>query len=175
MPDPAGSLPDEVQKLKDAGFPVTAEKIESMIAEKARQIEALAAQGNIIAPSTAPRRLTGHIVNPANDQIVIEVLDEPGSGGACHNYRCRVTTKDGYVLSFLVAFQNGPIAEVGVNGLTHEVLLAILVDRLEYFQKGPYACRENALALTKIQEAQMWLQKRTRDRMARGVEGTHTI
>jgi hypothetical protein len=34
-----------------------------------------------------------------------------------------------------------------------------------------FSCRENAIALTKIQEAMMWLQKRTRDRVARGVEG----
>jgi hypothetical protein len=33
-------------------------------------------------------------------------------------------------------FQNGPIAEVGVNGVTHEVLLAIVADRLRSFQKG---------------------------------------
>jgi hypothetical protein len=72
-----------------------------------------------------------------------------------------------------VLFQNGPIKEVGCNGLTHESLLAIIIDRLQGFQSGQYACRENAIALTKIQEAQMWLQKRTRDRLARGVEGTH--
>lgn len=56
----------------------------------------------------------------------------------------------------------------------NEALLAVLEDRLIGFQSGQYACRENAVALTKIQEAMMWLQKRTRDRMARGVEGTMT-
>ncbi|ODT86711.1 MAG: hypothetical protein ABS78_15575 [Phenylobacterium sp. SCN 70-31] len=70
-------------------------------------------------------------------------------------------------------FQNGPIGEVGVNGLTHEALLAILVDRLRAFQAGPFSCRENALALTKLEEAQQWLGARTRARMVRGVEGTH--
>ena len=69
-------------------------------------------------------------------------------------------------------FKNGPIAEEGVNGVSGEALLAVVADRLECFQKGAYACRENAIALTKIQEAMMWLQKRTRDRMSRGVEGT---
>jgi hypothetical protein len=38
--------------------------------------------------------------------------------------------------------------------------------------RGTYACKENACALTHLEEALMWLQKRTRDRMARGVEGT---
>lgn len=81
--------------------------------------------------------------------------------------------KESEATRFPVRFQNGPIKEVGTNGVTHEALLAIVEDRLIGFQSGPYACRENAVALTKIQEAMMWLQKRTRDRLARGVEGTH--
>ncbi|RXT29358.1 hypothetical protein B5P46_11800 [Rhizobium leguminosarum] len=76
--------------------------------------------------------------------------------------------------STVIYFQNGPINEVGVNGLTHEVLLAIVADRLRSFQAGPYSCKENACALTKIEEAQHWLQSRTLARMRRGVEGTHT-
>ena len=74
-----------------------------------------------------------------------------------------------------ISFQNGPIGEVGVNGVSNEALLAVVEDRLLGFQSGPYACRDNAVALTKIQEAMMWLQKRTHERMARGVEGTHKV
>ena len=117
------------------------------------------------------RELTDHRVNPANDVLKIEVMDEPGSGGASHVYRIAADTFDDVVFGF----QNGPIAEAGVNGITHEALLAIVADRLRSFQSGPYSCRENALALTKIEEAQHWLQSRTRARMARGVEGTHTV
>jgi len=116
------------------------------------------------------RQLTGHIVNPANDQIVIEVLDEPGHGGACHEYSVSFPGATGNID---ICFQNGPIAEAGVNGLTHEVLLAILEDRLKGFQAGPYACEENRLALEYIRAAQEQLQSRTKARMARGVEGTH--
>ena len=72
-----------------------------------------------------------------------------------------------------IGFQNGPIQEAGTNGISNESLLAIVEDRLSGFQSGPFACRENALALTKLQESMMWLHKRTRDRVARGVEGTH--
>lgn len=115
------------------------------------------------------RTLTDHRVNPANDKLVIEVLDEPGSGGAHHEYR--MSLPDG--TAFPISFQNGPINEVGLNGVTHEALLAILVDRMRCFQAGPFSCRENALALTKLEEAQQWLHARTRGRMARGVEGTH--
>lgn len=129
------------------------------------------------------RSITSHIVNPANDQIQIEVMDEPGSGGANHVYDVRLQkwirepSDDGKTGAskgcWLIEFQNGAIAEAGVNGLTHEVLLAILIDRLQGFQNGPFKSRENAVALTKLEEAAMWLAKRTRDRMARGVEGTH--
>jgi hypothetical protein len=69
-------------------------------------------------------------------------------------------------------FQNGPIQEVGVNGISIEALLAIVEDRLIGFQSGQFSCREKDVALTKVQEALMWLGKRTRDRVARGVEGT---
>lgn len=73
----------------------------------------------------------------------------------------------------LIQFQNGPIKEFGVNGITQEALIAICIDRLRSFQAGQYSCRENAVALTHLETAQMWLMKRTRDRMARGVEGTN--
>ncbi|MDR1191224.1 MAG: hypothetical protein LBK60_06125 [Verrucomicrobiales bacterium] len=126
------------------------------------------------------RKLTGHIVNPANDKLTITVEDHAGAGGANHKYRISGFDPDSnpsHVIDppnygAVLLFQNGAINEVGVNGITQEALLEVCIDRLQGFQSGPYACRENALALTKLQEAQMWLQKRTRDRLARGVEGT---
>jgi len=118
------------------------------------------------------RVLQGHKVNSVNEQIAIHALDEPGQGGACHEYQLDVP---GANPPTVISFQNGPVAEAGVNGVTHEALLAILVDRLEHFQRGAYACRENAIALTKLQEAQHWLHHRTLARMQRGVEGTHAV
>lgn len=118
------------------------------------------------------RELHGHKINPANDTLTVTVHDEPGAGGACHVY----SVHGGKLPSpVVISFQNGLIAEAGVNGVTHEALLAILVDRLQAFQRGPYACRENAIALTKLEEAQHWLHHRTLARMQRGVEGTHTV
>ncbi|CAK0743203.1 conserved hypothetical protein [Azospirillaceae bacterium] len=73
----------------------------------------------------------------------------------------------------LVSFQNGPINEVGVNGQTHEAYLAILIHRLECFQAGPFKGEFNENALRHLKEARMWLLERTRERMTRGVEGTH--
>lgn len=130
------------------------------------------------------RTIHDHQVNPANDTLSVTVLDEPGAGGAPHLYQIagfnsatnladpwtdRHGTPGAYTT---ILFQNGPIPESGVNGVTHEALLAIVADRLRCFQAGAYACRENALALTKIEEALHWLHHRTRARMRRGVEGT---
>lgn len=133
------------------------------------------------------RTINEHQVNPANDSLVITVEDGPGAGGANHRYaitgfdtsgNASAEDADGYRASFskqVILFQNGPISVDGngVNGLTHEALLAIVSDRLRSFQSGEYACKANACALTHIEEAMHWLQQRTLERMRRGVEGTH--
>ena len=132
------------------------------------------------------RTIDDHVINPANDKLKILVLDEPGHGGANHVYAIsgmdltrntavQQVTETYPDDSAVIVFQCGAINEHGVNGVTQEVLLAIVCDRLRSFQKGPFSCRENAIALTKIEEAQHWLQQRTIARMRRGVEGTHTV
>ena len=142
------------------------------------------------------RTLTDHIVegDSANHQLTISVLDEPGQGGANHEYSIRLYSKfeagvkvdlhklrdvevlpDGSVTGEVcrVSFQNGPIKEFGVNGVTQEALLAIVIDRLRSFQSGPFACEDNAAALLHCIRAKDHLQARTKARIARGVEGTH--
>ena len=69
----------------------------------------------------------------------------------------------------------GPIAGelVTVNdGTTNEELLKCLIDRMNSMQ-AKFPCRENAIVVTKLEESLMWLEKRTADRKARGVEGKH--
>lgn len=122
------------------------------------------------------RELTDHKVNGLNEALQIEVLDQPGQGGACHDYLITLnagTTAPGATNCWRINFQNGPIKEAGYNGISQEALLAIVIDRLRSFQAGQYACKENQVALLDCENALMWLQKRTRDRMARGVEGTN--
>lgn len=74
-----------------------------------------------------------------------------------------------------IHFQEGPVNECGVNGVCNEDLIAMVVCRLEHFQKSEFACRENALAITKLEEGLLWLRKRTMGREKRNVEGTHKI
>lgn len=118
------------------------------------------------------REITSH-----NNEAIEITADErnPDNGNASHVYTLRWHEADESGHDVDIPFQNGPIKEVGVNGVTNEALIAIVVDRLECFQSGKHACRENALALTRLHEAQHWLEHRTRARVARGVEGTHEV
>lgn len=74
-----------------------------------------------------------------------------------------------------ISLQHGPIKENGHNGIFMEHLIAICIDTLEKFQTSKYSCRENAIAKTKLEEAMMWLNKRTQNRVKRGVEGTNIV
>jgi hypothetical protein len=81
-----------------------------------------------------------------------------------------------------IDWQNGPLGRgderIEPNGAFVETVIAIAKQRIEYYQgtkenPSKFACRENAMAITKLDEALMWLNKRTADREARAVEGTH--
>lgn len=72
-----------------------------------------------------------------------------------------------------IKFQCGPVGEVGINGACIEDVIDVLVLRLNGFQNGQFKCRENALAITKLEEAAMWLSERTRKRVEQHVEGTN--
>ena len=118
-----------------------------------------------------------------NEQVIreteytkVRVMDVAGAGNACHRYAVSPANA-GEICPTLtnINFQTGAIQENGVNGCQNEDLLAIVIHRLEGFQLGDFKCRENAIALTKIQEALMWLEKRTSGRKKRGVEGKSII
>lgn len=104
-------------------------------------------------------------------------MDEP-EFNSNHVYRVRNVKKEIFGRESMhpvhveVRFQKGPVKEKGVNGCHQEDLIAIVIDRLQSFQKSDYSCKENAMAITKLEEAMMWLNKRTQDRINRGVEGT---
>lgn len=123
------------------------------------------------------REITDHIVEgdlPQN-QLKIMVMDEPGAGGANHLYRVTWYEPGATIPSgFFISFQNGPIKEVGMNGITQEALLAIVIDRLKSFQDGPFPSKYNDAALHHCEWALTNLKARTKERLARGVEGIET-
>ncbi len=102
--------------------------------------------------------------------------DEKGAGNANHAYVIQSSHPLGdnnwMEAGQRILFQNGPIKEAGVNGVMNEDLIAIVIDRLEGFQAGDYACDENAAACADLRQALANLRARTDARKARGVEGT---
>lgn len=125
----------------------------------------------------------------APQPLKIEVTDSPGVGGANHRYEITgfdtatnpsATNGMGYASEYsrtVILFQNGALREgesASFNGITHEALLAIVIDRLESFQEGPFKCDENAVALDYAQAALDALHRRTAEREARNVEGRHS-
>lgn len=94
----------------------------------------------------------------------------PGPGNAYHDYN--IVGSDGFSVAY-INFQKGPRNDPNSRtGVLDVDLLEIVRDRLSCFQKGDMPTRETALALTHVEEALLWLNKRTEDRAERNVLGT---
>ena len=78
----------------------------------------------------------------------------------------------GQVLQFIEKKPaSGTDVMVTINdGTTNEEVLAVLIDRLNSLQ-AKFPCRENAIVITHLETALLWLEKRTANRKLRGVEG----
>jgi hypothetical protein len=76
-----------------------------------------------------------------------------------------------------IDWQNGPLGRDGErippNGAFVETVIYAALQRIEHYQSGQFKCRENALAVTKLEEALHWLNARTNRREVAKVEGTH--
>ena len=122
---------------------------------------------------------TKHDLLTSNYTQVLE--EENPSGYAPSNFEViRVIGKDTEFcpktdLLAQIHFQEGPIKENGVNGINNEDVIAMVIRRLQGFQDSPFSCRENAVAITKLEEALMWLRRRTSARENRGVVGTGAV
>ena len=73
-----------------------------------------------------------------------------------------------------ITWQDGTIREVGRNGVQVAEALEVVLNQLKGYQ-DQFPCKENAMSITKIEEAILWQEKRTSDRIKRGVEGKHEI
>ena len=106
----------------------------------------------------------------------VYVLDEKGNGGANHKYliegACQVNGDMGVYVK--INFQNGARKlDNSVHGVLDVDLLEIVRHRLKSFQEGEFASKDNEKALTHIEEALMWLNRRVEDRIERNVLGTN--
>jgi hypothetical protein len=78
------------------------------------------------------------------------------------------------VNSISFTIQKGPVKEHGVNGCQVDTLIHAAKAILEGLNKN-FPSRENACAITKLDEAIHWLEARTKDRTNRQVEGTSKL
>jgi hypothetical protein len=97
-------------------------------------------------------------------------VDEKGNGGANHRYVIKSANTCETMVE--IQLQNGARKLDGsIHGVIDTDLLEIVRHRLQCFQSGEFATRENAIALTHIEEALMWLNRRVEDRIERNVLG----
>jgi hypothetical protein len=103
-------------------------------------------------------------------------VDEKGNGGANHEYHIKWDAyRNGYITTQSIKFQNGARKDTNsIHGVIDSDLLEIVRDRLKAFQAGSFSSRENAVALTHIEDALMWMNRRVEDRIERNVLGTNT-
>lgn len=104
----------------------------------------------------------------------VYAVDEKGQGGAHHTYA--ICSEKGNFEFTKLYFQKGPRnVESSRAGVIDSDLLEIVRHRLTCFQEGEFKTRENAMALSHIEEALFWLNKRVEDRIERDVLGTKNI
>lgn len=120
----------------------------------------------------------GLATSTLDEVIRIETADDPAADGAEHKYQLFIKVHGEWAKSTRIDFQKGPYQPIPndqvpyqPNGISTEALLAVCIDHIRQYQSGKFPCRENALAITKMEEALHWLQFRTRDRLSRGIEG----
>lgn len=112
-------------------------------------------------------------IQKRNNLNEVFAVGDPGPGGAYHEYMIWPAGDSDAEALAVITFQKGARkAPSAVPGVLDGDLLEIVRDRLRAFQAGPFATRENACALTHIEEALMWMNKRAEDRAERGVLGT---
>lgn len=84
-----------------------------------------------------------------------------------------------YGQGFAIGWQNGPLGRgedrQAPNGAFVEDIIAVALDRLEFYQQSKFNCLENALAIDHLQDALSELRSRTKSRESRKVEGTHAV
>ena len=106
----------------------------------------------------------------------VYVDGDKGNGGAYHNYIIDIPQGEEMEIKecILIRFQNGARKlSNSTHGVLDTDLLEIVRHRLQCFQQGEFATRENAISLTHIEEALLWMNKRVEDRIERNVLGTN--
>ena len=122
-----------------------------------------------------PRKYEDHLDGHGLNELISITSDDQdmNAGAASHVYDFLIECKDSEIRRVgRIQFQHGPRHDPGSKpGITEAALYTVLINRLRDFQAGPYACRENAIQLTKLEECLHWTKARADERARRGVLG----
>ena len=126
--------------------------------------------------------ITDHHINDCN-RVIRVFRGHPVKDGATPDGNCYTIHAEGeaasdgvlvgYAVEYTLRFHTGDPRE-GINGVTNEALLAVVLDRLRHSQATGLACEQNEQALLNLEEALAWLGARSEERAEREVEGTQT-
>lgn len=104
-------------------------------------------------------------------------VDEHGNpgGGFVQGVGINIGWQDGPLGTAEPVFIQGGLKPdaPGHNGAFVEGVIQACVERLKYYQSSKFACTENAIALTNLEQALASLNARTKRRVSEGTEGTH--
>lgn len=121
------------------------------------------------------------IRNSENKVVSQFTTDQDGNPTGGHTFlhaKEKGGDADYYQPAIAIRWQEGPVEEGEQNGAFVEDVIEAARQRIAFFNSNPkFRCRENSLAITKLEEALQWLDWRTRQRLLQGVEnsyGTHT-
>jgi len=98
------------------------------------------------------RDIKTHKIDDQDRQPEVLASDDRTIGGAPDAYKIIYSAGEHVHIPFVTYDR---------PGVTNEALLAIVIDRLEGFQAGPFPCEENADALTMLNIALDALKART--------------
>lgn len=100
-----------------------------------------------------------------NERITIQARDARAPGDPSRDYRITIDVRDGNVatLSYAMLFQTGDPQTEGLNGVTCEVLLAIVLDRLQAWGRSRRSSTLTGLAVTGIRTALVALHSLTHE------------
>ena len=121
---------------------------------------------------TPVREILVHKIKGDDSHVQVFADDrDPGCGNAAHNFLFLLPGQQDVSKAHDLRFQRGPLKVAGPNGVQDSAVIAVLIERFEGFQAGPFACETNARVLEHLKAALDLNSQRTRDRIARGVEG----
>lgn len=106
-------------------------------------------------------------IHTDHNGVAVNAISTTNDGTDVEGHRYDVLSGSMY---HIIQFQQGAVQENGVNGLTNEALLAILIHRTKHLD-SKFGCAENKRAIEHMEEALVNFEVRTARRMARGVEG----